>query len=94
VDGGDTWVLKKQLSIEGDPQTKVHSLLYNPVNHWIFAGTENDSQIWVSKDGGETWALDQDLEYTYAYCLAYDAQHLRNLAGVVSGGRIWTRGNE
>jgi photosystem II stability/assembly factor-like uncharacterized protein len=72
-DGGDNWTLKEDLSNKFPSQDIIASIAYEPTTHNIVVGTMPSSQIWLSEDGGDTWAKVLQLDYQYVNSIVYSA---------------------
>ena len=113
ADGGVTWVMKKQFDTvgNGDPQFG-HAVCYNADAGKIYVGLgdwfggQDNNEIWVSADGGDTWTLDMDLddnEIGWTYDMVYDSANNKQImvggfdqwtpSGVYGPGTIWNRDN-
>ena len=89
-DGGDTWALKIDISMQWPSEDIVPSIAYEPTTHNIVIGTMPSSQIWLSEDGGETWAKVKTLDYQYLRSIVYSADEDAFIATHTGGNaEIW-----
>src|SRR3989338_2232792 len=65
VDGGVTWVLKSQVDERGVvfPSTVLSFVFHPKENNMVFLGTKG-AGLWVSQNGGESWARAIDIKGT------------------------------
>ena len=92
-DGGDNWVLKKNLGIVFPGyEDIVFCAAYEPTTHNLVVGTMPDSHIWLSEDGGDTWAKVTQLDWQYINSFAYSADEDALIlihTGPTAGAEIW-----